>query len=63
MNLFTITVNARECALRYRHGTLEQVLPAGRPVGSVGRATSGSTCATHCSPCRRRRSSPPMRSR
>jgi regulator of protease activity HflC (stomatin/prohibitin superfamily) len=30
MNLFTITVNARECALRYRHGTLEQVLPAGR---------------------------------
>ena len=30
MNLFTITVNARECALRYRHGSLEQVLPAGR---------------------------------
>jgi regulator of protease activity HflC (stomatin/prohibitin superfamily) len=30
MNLFTITVNARECALRYRHGHLEQVLPSGR---------------------------------
>ena len=30
MNLFTITVDARECALRYRHGRLEQVLPAGR---------------------------------
>ena len=30
MNLFTITIDARECALRYRHGRLEQVLPAGR---------------------------------
>ena len=30
MNLFTITIDARKCALRYRHGRLEQVLPAGR---------------------------------
>ncbi|TPG14844.1 SPFH domain-containing protein [Pedococcus bigeumensis] len=30
MNLFAITIDARECALRYRHGRLEQVLPAGR---------------------------------
>ena len=30
MNLFTITIDARQCALRYRHGRLEQVLSAGR---------------------------------
>lgn len=28
--MFTITINARECALRYRDGRLEQVLPSGR---------------------------------
>lgn len=30
MSLFTVTIDARQCALRYRHGRLEQVLPAGR---------------------------------
>ncbi len=30
MNPFTVTVDARQCALRYRHGILKQVLPAGR---------------------------------
>lgn len=30
MSLLRITIGARECALMYRHGLLEQVLPSGR---------------------------------
>lgn len=30
MSLFTTTIEPRHCALRYRHGRLDQVLPAGR---------------------------------
>lgn len=30
MSLFTTTIEPRHCALRYRHGRFEQVLPAGR---------------------------------
>ena len=30
MSLTRFTIEPRHCALRYRHGTLEQVLPAGR---------------------------------
>lgn len=36
MTMFSITVEARQCALRYRNGHLEQVLPTGKHRRAVG---------------------------